>query len=52
MNVSLRVCSILGLSNVESAFSFATRKMFSLGFLLRSGAVDLGQKGMDVSFWV
>ena len=25
VNASLRVCSILGLSNVESAFSFATR---------------------------
>ena len=25
VNASLRVCSILGLSNVERAFSFATR---------------------------
>ena len=52
VNASRRVWSILGWSSVERSFSFATRYMFSLGFLLWSGAVGLGLNGIDVSFWV
>ena len=42
VSASRRVWSIVGWSSVKSAFSFATRYMFSLGLILWSGAVEIG----------
>ena len=50
VSASRRVWRIVGWSSVESAFSFAIRYIFSFGLRLRSGAVEVGWKGMGVSF--
>jgi hypothetical protein len=50
VNASRRVCRIRCWSSVESAFSFATRQMFSFGMRFCSGAMEVGWKGMDLSF--
>ena len=52
VNASRRVWIILGWSSVVSAFSLATRQVFSLGLRLWCGVVGLGLNGIDVSFWV